>query len=1237
MPVPSWPSMILIGLSALFSVIGPVGSQGPGGSQTPKDCSRERLGHGPIPTFSLICDLRTINSEFDKTDFSVIPSVGTVSLSIRCGEEISYESQLLNHSLSHLSELKDLRIRFCKLGKLPSQAFYGLSQMRNLTIRTESEANSDFSLSFPAGILSDLSQLTRLDLSSNQLWTLPERELCSLPSLTHLNVSGNRIQDTRDLGISQTDCSVSVGSLDLSTNELKSINRGALENAKHLRALYLQNNEISQVHDGALKGLSSLRTLDLSGNQIVALPASLYQDCPDLRKLSLNNNRLTVISSRLLNPVTGLVVLDLSNNYLATGCETCITKRSFRGLSRLVVLNLSGNKISTVQPSLFEDLRNLQILDLSQNQIQLIPPDSFHGLNNLHTLKLSSNGIRSIDLGSLDGIYTLNTADFENNSITQIHHQAFANTTLLQDLNLYNNKIQRIPEAVHGMRSLKTIDLGKNLLTRIENTSVNNLPSLIGLKLDRNGISAISPQAFANLTNLQILNLAGNQIVEVKRGVFNQNKKLQAIRLDANRITDMVGLFSDLQSLRWLNISDNQIQKFDYFLLPKSLQWLDIHKNQIEDIGNYFDKEAELNIQTMDISFNRLRTINAKSIPNKVQILSLNDNLITRIDPLTFFAKSHLVRVDLYANQIIKLERGSIRLPPQPANSNSPRPAFYLGGNPFLCDCNLEWLKTINSQDSLTQYPLVKDLESIYCRLIYSRENAYIPLVEAKPTDFLCPYTAHCFALCHCCDFDACDCEMTCPGNCTCYHDQSWSTNIVDCAAAGFREPPTAIPMDATQVYLHGNNFEILSSHSFIGRKNLKVLFLNNSNIEAVLNYTFSGLGRLAELHLEHNSIRSLEGYEFQSLHGLRELYLHQNRISDIGKGTFSQLESLEVLTLDNNRLFVYPGHQAFNRNPYLVELTLSSNPWSCDCDLLIQFNSWLQANPAKVLDSSKIACYLNNSNTIGKYITSDSGPDCNTLARTVTVIETKVLTDYLPLLIVVFSIIVVLVVAIAVLVYYRTELRVWIFGQWGVRLCYTTPNSDLDPDKMYDAYIAYSLKDENFVCQVFSPELEHGDPNYRLCLHYRDFPHNAYVADTIVDAVEASRRTVIVLSKNFIIHEWSRYDIKSALHDVLKTRGKSIILVLGEIPYRDLDPDLRLYLKTNITIHWSDRLFWDKLRFALPMALAPMSRSPTVPVQMCHSIYEVPHFPNHNLHLGLQHKVYEQRTLESQITNKVY
>ena len=51
---------------------------------------------------------------------------------------------------------------------------------------------------------------------------------------------------------------------------------------------------------------------------------------------------------------------------------------------------------------------------------------------------------------------------------------------------------------------------------------------------------------------------------------------------------------------------------------------------------------------------------------------------------------------------------------------------------------------------------------------------------------------------------------MTCPDNCSCYHDQSWSVNIVECASRSFSQPPAAIPMDATEVYLPGNRFEIL-------------------------------------------------------------------------------------------------------------------------------------------------------------------------------------------------------------------------------------------------------------------------------------------------------------------------------------------------------------------------------------------------------------------------------------------
>ena len=1225
----------------LLALLGPVGSQGPGLAQTPNDCKRQSLKSvtSRDQQFLLYCDLRTINSEYDQTDFSVIPSAGTVSLAIHCAESIPHPSQLLPHSFQHLTQLEALSIEHCKLGNIPSESFHGLGQLQNLSLATHSSPTAPSQLSLSPSTLAPLTNLVRLDFSSNSLWSLPERELCLLPNLRYLNMSRNQLQDLSDLGLpSSPDCSLALGSLDLSQNQLRVVNAGALETARHLKALFLQNNQISQVHDGALRGLANLKSLDLSGNEIVALPASLFEDTPQLQQLKLDSNQLSVISSRLFHPLTSLIILDLSQNILKTRCETCITKRSFKGLERLVVLNLAGNKLSQLQHAMFEDLRNLQSLDISGNSIEVIPTDAFQGLGNLYSLQISKNKINALNLGSLGGMQRLTSLDLQNNSIVNVHKGAFQNLTYLQDLNLFKNHLLEIPEAVQSLSALKTIDLGNNKISSIDNNTLIGLTSLIGLKMDHNRVSLLSPAALAILPNLQILNLGGNRIREVERGSFTQNKKLQAVRLDANQISDIVGLFNDLPALRWLNISDNKIQKFDYFLLPPSLNWLDIHKNQIEDIGNYFDKEDELNIHTMDISFNKLQTINAKSIPDKIQTLSLNDNLITRIDPLAFFSKRHLVRVDLYANQIVKMDMSSIRLPPKEIGSSVPRPEFYFGGNPFLCDCNLEWLKSINKEENAMLYPLVNDLESIYCRLMYSKENPYIPLVEARSTDFLCSYETHCFSLCHCCDFDACDCEMTCPDNCTCYHDQSWSVNIVECSSSGFSEPPNAIPMDATAVYLHGNNFRTLGSHAFIGRKNLDVLYLNNSNIDGVLNHTFYGLIGLKKLHLENNNIKRLEGHEFLSLQGLKELLLHNNMINFIEFSTFDRLTSLEVLTLENNRLFYFPGHFSLRMNPYLVEISLSSNPWSCGCEVVEEFRRWLTANQARVVDSSKVACYLNNSNMIGKYIMEET--DCSALAQREPVSESsRVLTDNLPVIIVSISVFIVILVSFSVVLYYRSELRVWVFAQWGVRLCHVAPSCDHDMEKMYDAYISYSIKDESFVCQVLGPELEHGEPSYRLCLHYRDLPHNAYVADSITEAVTSSKRSILILSNNFVVHEWSRYDVRSALHEVLKSRGKSIILVLGDIPYRELDPDLRLYLKRNTTIHWSDRLFWDKLRFHLPPA--PPARAilqASLPAGYCQAIYEVPQFSNHqHLTLSHQHKIYEQRTLESQLTQKIY
>lgn len=1148
----------------------------------------------------LACSLRTVNSDLDTTNFSVIPAERTAGLSVSCDPSLAARSSLEDGGFAHLVSLRQLSLEFCKVTRLGPGSLAGLTELRNFTLRTRNIDWPAFSLEVAPESFSVVRQLERLDLSLNNIWSFPENVFCPMSNLISLNVSWNRLQDISDLGfrekvppppqplISPPDdedsegrllpphapCSLDVQILDASGNHFVLLPAQGFGSLRGLRELYLSDNEISMVTERALGGLSGLSKLDLSNNKVVALPAELFREASStLQEIHLQNNSVSVLSPGLFSDLNQLLSLDLSRNQLTSAW---INSGTFSGLIRLVLLNLSHNRISKLDPTLFHDLYTLQILNLEHNSIETIPPDTFTPMNNLHTLVLSYNKISKLDAYALNGLYVLSLLSLDSNHLSEIHTNAFRNCSGLLDLNLNGNKLSSIPLALKDMRILKTVDLGENNITDLNNPGFSGMNNLYGLRLIGNQVTTIGKSTFADLPSLQILNLSRNKIHKVQSGAFESNTNLQAIRLDANLLTDINGLFSDVPSLLWLNISDNRLEWFDYAMLPQGLQWLDIHKNFISELGNHYNLESELRIQTLDASFNKLSEVGSGSIPNSVELLFLNDNLITSVEPQTFIKKTNLSRVDLYANQIEEMELNALHL--SPVEETRPLPEFYIGGNPFHCDCTMEWLQRINKLDYLRQHPKVMDLEGIYCKLLYSRERLYIPLIEAESSHFLCSYKTHCFALCTCCDFDACDCEMTCPQNCTCYHDQSWSANIVDCSTAGYLSMPTSIPMDATEVYLDGNNFGELSSHSFIGRKNLKVLYANNSNIAAIYNHTFSGLRRLIVLHLENNRIKQLFGAELNSLENLKEIYLQGNLIHYIGNRTFSQLKMLEVLRLDNNKLHRF-SVTVFSSNPYLVEIGLSHNQWTCDCGFMKEFSSWLRGNYAKVADASEISCWTNNKTTlVGPSVKEFNSTWCGAygVGRTRSLVDRLVLEDYLPLMVVTLCAFVASAVASCGAFLYRRELRLWVYSRCGLRL----PSARDTDDRVFDAYIAYSAKDDVFVREALVPGLE---PPYRLCLHYRDFNISSYVADTLVEAVESSRRTIVIVTRNFVNGEWCRFEFKSALSEVLKERHGIIAILAGGIRPRDLDSELKSYLKCSTVLEWGDRSFWQKLAYAMP------------------------------------------------------
>ena len=704
-----------------------------------------RTDSNPQPV-QIYCSLRFLNviPGLDWMNISHPDQSSARSLSIECADPTAFPSALSRSSLAGFSQLESLSVDSCRLAELVEGSFRGLTRLRQLRIQTRNSEWPGTSLALDEGVLDDIRTLESLDLAFNDIRTLPAASLCSMKELRSLNLTSNRLTDLGWL-MASSGCLAQLKVLDLSYNQLAHLPARMLTSLSQLEELHMQGNNLLNVEDGSLDGCLSLRMLNLAGNRLSLLPPNLLKATGQLVEFYAGANGLSVLAPGVFHNLTELLVLDLSDNQLAT---SALLPDALAGLHRLAVLSLHNNRLQRLDAALLSDLGNLQILRLDGNMLDGLPAGMLDAQRHLHTLVLSRNRLVRISQELLGRQAALAILALDNNLLEHIEAEAFRATTQLHDLNLSGNYLPAVPEALAGLTRLQSLDLGENRIVGFDASILSEMKELSSLRLLDNAVGNISRNTFAQLPSLRILNLSKNLIRHVEEGAFSHNLLLQAVRLDANQLTGMAGLFASLPQLAWLNVSDNALEHFDYSHIPKSLQWLDIHLNQVAELGNYYQLDESLALQTLDASFNRLTELTASMLPDSLQVVSLNDNLIRTVQPYAFFRKENLSRVDLYANHIQQLDQNALRISSagsagsaSPAQGKPLLPEFYIGGNPFECDCHMEWIQRINTPDHLRQHPRVMDLEGVYCRLPHSRpQRSYVPLVEADSRHFVCTY-----------------------------------------------------------------------------------------------------------------------------------------------------------------------------------------------------------------------------------------------------------------------------------------------------------------------------------------------------------------------------------------------------------------------------------------------------------------------------------------------------------------
>lgn len=109
-----------------------------------------------------------------------------------------------------------------------------------------------------------------------------------------------------------------------------------------------------------------------------------------------------------------------------------------------------------------------------------------------------------------------------------------------------------------------------------------------------------------------------------------------------------------------------------------------------------------------------------------------------------------------------------------------------------------------------------------------------------------------------------------------------------------------------------------------------------------------------------------------------------------------------------------------------------------------------------------------------------------------------------------------------------------------------------------------------------------------------------AAIADNIIQAIENSRRTILVLSPAYVQSEWCRLEYQKAQHEMLKLRHKIIPVMLEDVTHVEpVDRNLRTILDTVTYIKWpgnddSKRAekFWKLLQLSMPKRKSDYSRS---------------------------------------------
>uniref|UniRef100_A0A2N9HKV5 Rx N-terminal domain-containing protein n=1 Tax=Fagus sylvatica TaxID=28930 RepID=A0A2N9HKV5_FAGSY len=176
--------------------------------------------------------------------------------------------------------------------------------------------------------------------------------------------------------------------------------------------------------------------VNLSRNAIQELPVEL-SSCISLQTLVLSRNKIKDWPGAILKSLPNLSCLKLDNNPLGQ-----IPADGFQAVSRVQVLDLSGNAASLPEHPVFSSIPHLQELYLRRIQLHEVPSDIF-SLQQLRILDLSQNSLQSVPV-EFQHLTSLTELDLSDNNIAVLPPELGLLEPNLQALRLDGNPLRSL-------------------------------------------------------------------------------------------------------------------------------------------------------------------------------------------------------------------------------------------------------------------------------------------------------------------------------------------------------------------------------------------------------------------------------------------------------------------------------------------------------------------------------------------------------------------------------------------------------------------------------------------------------------------------------------------------------------------------------------------------------------------------------------------------------------------------